>query len=197
VVVVLSDLLRAVRLRGAVFYYVDGSAPWVAAAPAAPEIIPAIMPGVDHLMEFHGIATGSCWAAIEGESPIRLHEGDALTAGILEHENPRVQPLPVAAAAPALGPVAGHPEAGWRRDVHAGDAGLEAAARLGLRRGERTQRERPRAGSRRQGEQRAEAAQREPVLAWFRHQQQGGPEGARSPGRAADPPSPTARSPAA
>jgi AraC-like DNA-binding protein len=31
----LSDVLRAVRLRGAVFYYIDGSSPWVAEAPPA------------------------------------------------------------------------------------------------------------------------------------------------------------------
>ena len=29
----LSDLLRAVRLRGAVFFYVQGSHPWVAETP--------------------------------------------------------------------------------------------------------------------------------------------------------------------
>src|SRR5262245_51423643 len=74
----LSDLLRAVRLRGAVFFYLEGSAPWVAAAPAAHDVIPGVMPGVEHLMEFHAIAKGSCWAAIAGESPIRLEEGDVV-----------------------------------------------------------------------------------------------------------------------
>lgn len=74
----LSDLLRAVRLRGAVFYYIDGSSPWVAEAPPAREIIPAIMPGVEHMIEFHGIVKGSCWAAIVGTSPIRLYEGDLI-----------------------------------------------------------------------------------------------------------------------
>jgi hypothetical protein len=29
----LSDLLRAVRLHGAIFYYVEGIPPWVAEAP--------------------------------------------------------------------------------------------------------------------------------------------------------------------
>lgn len=62
-----SDVLRAVRLRGAVSYCLDGAAPWVAEAPAAAEIIPAIMPGVEHL---------SCWAAVAGRSPIRLAAGD-------------------------------------------------------------------------------------------------------------------------
>jgi len=72
----LSDVLRAVRLRGAVFYYIEGASPWVAEAPPAPDIIPAIMPGVEHMIEFHGVVEGSCWAAIAGESPIRLAAGD-------------------------------------------------------------------------------------------------------------------------
>jgi AraC-like DNA-binding protein len=74
----LSDLLRAVRLRGAVFFYVEGADPWVAEAPASPSIIPAILPGVDHMMEFHVVAHGACWAAIAGESPIRLEAGDVV-----------------------------------------------------------------------------------------------------------------------
>lgn len=74
----LSDVLRAVRLRGAVFYYIEGSSPWVAEAPPAKEIIPAIMPGAEHMIEFHGVIEGSCWAAIVGEPPLRLLEGDVV-----------------------------------------------------------------------------------------------------------------------
>jgi len=75
---VLSDVLRAVRLRGALFYYIEGVDPWVAGAPPAGEIIPAIMPGADHMIEFHGIAGGSCWASVSGEPPIRLAAGDVV-----------------------------------------------------------------------------------------------------------------------
>jgi hypothetical protein len=74
----LSDLLRAVRLRGAVFYYIDGVSPWVAEAPPAREILPGIMPGAEHLMEFHAVASGSCWAALRGESPLRIEAGDVI-----------------------------------------------------------------------------------------------------------------------
>ena len=74
----LSDVLRAVRLRGALFYYIEGAAPWVAEAPAACEILPAIMPGADHMIEFHGIVRGSCWAAPVGETPVLLEEGDVI-----------------------------------------------------------------------------------------------------------------------
>ena len=74
----LSDVLRAVRLRGAVFYYIDGSSPWVAEAPPAREIIPAIMPGVEHMIEYHGVIEGSCWGAIVDEPPIHLAERDVI-----------------------------------------------------------------------------------------------------------------------
>jgi AraC-like DNA-binding protein len=74
----LSDVLRAVRLRGAVFYYIDGSSPWVVAAPPARDIIPAIMPGAEHMIEFHGVVEGSCWGAIAGEAPLRLDAHDVI-----------------------------------------------------------------------------------------------------------------------
>src|SRR3954468_11962331 len=72
----LSDLLRAIRLRGAIFFYVEGTDPWVAETPESKALIPAILPGVDHLMEFHVVARGSCWAGIAGEPPVHLDEGD-------------------------------------------------------------------------------------------------------------------------
>lgn len=74
----LSDLLRAVRLRGAIFFYVDGISPWVAEAPAAREIARAILPGAEHMIEYHVVTRGSCWAGIAGEPPVRLHEGDVI-----------------------------------------------------------------------------------------------------------------------
>jgi AraC-like DNA-binding protein len=74
----LSDLLRAVRLRGAIFFHVQASAPWVVEAPQARDVIPGVLPGVDHMMEFHVVARGSCWAAVVGQEPIRLEEGDVV-----------------------------------------------------------------------------------------------------------------------
>jgi AraC-like DNA-binding protein len=74
----LSDLLRAVRLHGAVFYHVEGVAPWVAETPQAREIIPAIMPGAEHMFAFHGLVRGSCWAGIAGETPVRMEGGDVI-----------------------------------------------------------------------------------------------------------------------
>jgi AraC-like DNA-binding protein len=74
----LSDLLRVVRLRGALFFHVEAVDPWVVENPHSSELISAIMPGVEHLIEFHGVASGSCWASIVGEEAIRLNEGDVV-----------------------------------------------------------------------------------------------------------------------
>ncbi len=72
----LSDLLRSVRLRGAVFYYVSFRDQWSAEAPHGKEIAEAVMPGCEHVMEYHMIAKGSGWAAISGHPPVKLSAGD-------------------------------------------------------------------------------------------------------------------------
>ena len=72
----LSDVLRSVRLRGAVFYYVSYREDWVAEAPPARELADAVMPGAEHVLEYHLMAKGDGWAATAGESPVRLSAGD-------------------------------------------------------------------------------------------------------------------------
>ena len=74
----LSDVLNAIRLKGAVYFTIEASPPWVAAAPAAQEIASAVMPGVQHLIEYHVVTKGTCWGGIAGEEPVRLSEGDVI-----------------------------------------------------------------------------------------------------------------------
>jgi AraC-like DNA-binding protein len=74
----LSDVLRGVRLRGAVFFYVSGDSEWVAEAPAAAEIAPLLMRGVEHVMEYHAVAHGTCWASIPGGPSVQLRTGDVV-----------------------------------------------------------------------------------------------------------------------
>jgi AraC-like DNA-binding protein len=73
---VLSDVLRAVRLRGAVFFSVTASSPWVAEAPAACELAPHVMPGAEHVIEYHVVVSGECWAGLPGGRAVRLKPGD-------------------------------------------------------------------------------------------------------------------------
>jgi AraC-like DNA-binding protein len=72
----LSDLLLSVRLRGAVFYYVSYRDRWSAQAPAARDIAAAVMPGCEHVMEYHMLAKGSGWATVSGQPPVKLGAGD-------------------------------------------------------------------------------------------------------------------------
>jgi AraC-like DNA-binding protein len=75
---VLSDVLRAVRLTGAVYFDFELSAPWVAEAPPSREIAARVMPGAQRVIEYHLIARGSCWGHAIGQEPVRLHEGDLI-----------------------------------------------------------------------------------------------------------------------
>ena len=58
---VLSDVLRAVRLTGAVYFDFDLSSPWVAEAPPSREIAAKVMPGAQRVIEYHLLAQGTCW----------------------------------------------------------------------------------------------------------------------------------------
>jgi AraC-like DNA-binding protein len=75
---VLSEVLRAVRLTGAVFFDVEARAPWVATTPAAVKIAASVMPEAEHVIMFHAVTSGWCWAELEDGSvpPVRLAAGD-------------------------------------------------------------------------------------------------------------------------
>jgi AraC-like DNA-binding protein len=74
----LSEVLRSVRLRSAVYFYVSCAERWVAEAPSSADIAPAVMPGAERVIEYHVVTRGDCWAAIVGEPPIRLGRGDVI-----------------------------------------------------------------------------------------------------------------------
>jgi AraC-like DNA-binding protein len=73
---VLSDVLRAVRLTGAIYFDFELSSPWVLEAPRSRDIAATVMPGAQHVIEYHLVARGSCWAQAVGQPPAQLDEGD-------------------------------------------------------------------------------------------------------------------------
>ena len=74
----LSDLLRTVRLNGAIFFNLDLSEPWVAEAPPAKSCQPFVMPTAQHVIEFHIVTKGFCWGGLLDEQAIRLQAGDII-----------------------------------------------------------------------------------------------------------------------
>lgn len=78
---VLSDVLRAVRLTGALFFDVHAGNELVAETPLSALIAGSVMPDAEHVISFHIMLEGSCWAEltqVEGQDPIRLNAGDII-----------------------------------------------------------------------------------------------------------------------
>src|SRR4029077_9781258 len=74
----LSDVLRAVKLTGAVFFTVDVSPPWSAPVPSAETLRTIIMPSAQHLISFHLVTAGGCWVIPQRSEPVRLEVGDVV-----------------------------------------------------------------------------------------------------------------------
>jgi AraC-like DNA-binding protein len=72
----LSDLLRTVRLRSALFFDLSCAGKWLAEAPGSAHIAAMAMPEVDQVIDFHVVTNGECWIAVQGEAPLRLGRGD-------------------------------------------------------------------------------------------------------------------------
>jgi len=83
----LSDVLQAVRLTGSIFFDVHATEPWVAETPDGRSVVAAMFPGSEHMMCYHVITAGSCWASVSGEQPIELVTGDII---ILPHGDTHV-----------------------------------------------------------------------------------------------------------
>jgi len=74
----LSDLLRTVRLDGAFFYAVEASEPWSVEALPAAELTPRILPAAEHLISYHILTEGRCYAGLVGEEQVELGPGDVI-----------------------------------------------------------------------------------------------------------------------
>jgi AraC-like DNA-binding protein len=74
----LSDVLRAVRLKGAIFFDVHASDPWAAETPAGAQIVRRMFPAAEHLISYHAITRGTCWACVPNEPPLPLTAGDVV-----------------------------------------------------------------------------------------------------------------------
>lgn len=75
----LADVLRTVRMTGAVFFNVAARAPWVAEQCSADLVLPLIRPGAGHLISYHIVTEGSCFASVIGEGdPVKVHAGQVI-----------------------------------------------------------------------------------------------------------------------
>jgi len=83
---VLSEVLKAVKLDGALFYNAEFSAPWCLCSPASPTLALYLSAGSRHVIIFHLLTEGHGYAQVEGDDrPLPLNAGDIL---IVPHGDP-------------------------------------------------------------------------------------------------------------
>ena len=75
---VLSDVLRVIRLSGAVFFAAEFTSPWAIATPASRTLAPSLTPKAECFSMFHVLTQGSCWANVKGEPAVQMSAGDVL-----------------------------------------------------------------------------------------------------------------------
>jgi AraC-like DNA-binding protein len=83
---VLSDVLRVVRLSGALFFTAELSAPWALESPDR-ALLAAVLPNAECLALFHVLVEGECWVETGGHPTVHLHTGDVI---IYPHSHPHI-----------------------------------------------------------------------------------------------------------
>jgi AraC-like DNA-binding protein len=81
----LSDVLRAVKLTGALFFAVEASSPWGVEVPHEDSYAPTILPGAQRVVSYHIILDGEGWVGMAGSDPVRFEGGDIL---VFAHGDP-------------------------------------------------------------------------------------------------------------
>lgn len=83
----LSDVLKTVRLTGAAFFDIEARGSWAVSSPQRELILPKILPGADHLLAYHVVTIGRCFATIADGEQIALEAGEAI---VFAHGDPHV-----------------------------------------------------------------------------------------------------------
>ena len=74
----LSDVLRTVKLSGALFFLVEASSPWGVDIPAASEFASILFPRARHVVSYHVVVHGSGWASVGADPAVRFDSGDVI-----------------------------------------------------------------------------------------------------------------------
>jgi AraC family transcriptional regulator, alkane utilization regulator len=75
---VLSDVLRVVRLSGAVFFTADFSSPWAIESPLPDSLAATVMPHAESVVLFHILVDGACEVACPHHPLTTMEAGDLI-----------------------------------------------------------------------------------------------------------------------
>ena len=109
----LSNVLRTVRLKGALFFLVDATDPWCVNVPRAQDFAGIILPSARHIVSYHIVIEGRGLASVPGQRPVPVEAGDIV---VFPHADPYVM-----CSAPGVPPEFGPEETlGFFRELAAG-----------------------------------------------------------------------------
>ena len=75
---VLSEVLKVVKLEGAMYYNAEFSAPWSMRAPPSRVVVPHFSPGGGHVIIYHLLTEGRCMAGVEDGDHVDMTAGDVV-----------------------------------------------------------------------------------------------------------------------
>ncbi len=83
----LSEVLKIVKLSGALFFNAEFSAPWCVASSQSSQVAPLLCPGADHVIIYHYLTDGRAYAQLPGGDRRDLGPGDVV---IFPHGNAHI-----------------------------------------------------------------------------------------------------------
>jgi AraC-like DNA-binding protein len=95
----LSDVLRTVKLKGALFFMIDATSPWCVEVPHARDYANIILPSARHIVSYHVAVEGRGLAGVSGGETIAFDAGDII---VFAHADPYVM-FSAPGAPPELG----------------------------------------------------------------------------------------------
>lgn len=75
---VLSDVLHAIRLEGAIFFSGEFHEPWCVDIPKGADLAKVLKPGAQNLVICHTVLEGRCWVQIPRGEAVALHAGETV-----------------------------------------------------------------------------------------------------------------------
>lgn len=81
----LSDVLRTVKLQGALFFMIEATSPWCIEVPHAKEYAEIILPRAQHVVSYHLVVEGHGVAGVRGNQTLEFETGDVI---VFPHVDP-------------------------------------------------------------------------------------------------------------
>ena len=99
---VLSDVLRVVRLSGAVFFTADFSSPWAIQSPPAEALASIVKLDAECVVLFHVLIEGECVVECQSHPGVKMEAGDVI---VFPHGHPHTMGSRDAVKATPIGAV--------------------------------------------------------------------------------------------